>query len=68
MTVLAVHYEQRGEHDARPGLAFELVDGEHVIEGDLLLPAAAAHNRVHPRTASPCERAPVHRAFDLHDD
>src|SRR5215831_1035782 len=48
-----VHHEQRGEHDARPGLAFKLVDGEHVIEGDLLLPATAAYNRVHPRTASP---------------
>src|SRR5215831_20322877 len=53
-----VHHEQRGERDARPGFAFQLVDGEHVIKGDLLLPAAAAHNRVHPRTASPCERAP----------
>ena len=31
----------------------QLNDGEHVIEGDLLLPATAAHNRVHPRTASP---------------
>src|ERR1700749_3344400 len=49
-----VHYEQRGERDARPGLLVrKLVDGEHVIEGDLLLPATAAHNRVHPRTASP---------------
>jgi len=50
----AVHHEQRGERDARPGLLVrKLVDGEHVIEGDLLLPATAAHNRVHPRTASP---------------
>src|SRR6201996_1294435 len=49
-----VHHEQRGERDARPGLLVrKLVDGEHVIEGDLLLPATAAHNRVHPRTASP---------------
>src|SRR6266481_3639966 len=54
-----VHHEQGGERNARPGLLVrKLVDGEHVIEGDLLLPATAAHNRVHPRTASPCMRAP----------
>src|ERR1700722_4932284 len=52
--VFAVHHEQRGERDARPGLLVrKLVEGEHVIEGDLLLPATAAHNRVHSRTASP---------------
>src|SRR6202012_2754099 len=56
----AVYYEQRGERDARPGLLVrKLIDGKHVIEGDLLLPATAAHNRVHPRTASPCMRAPL---------
>src|SRR5512146_2386226 len=54
-----VHHEQGGERNARPGLFVrKLVDGEHVIKGDLLLPATAAHNRVHPRTASPCMRAP----------
>src|ERR1700689_1638667 len=55
-----VYHEECGERDARPGLLVcKLVDGEHVIEGDLLLPATPAHNRVHPRTASPCMRAPL---------
>ena len=47
---VAVDDQQGGQRDARPGLAVQLVDGDDVIQRDLFLPAAAAHNRVHPRT------------------
>src|SRR3984957_2054745 len=47
---VTVDDQQGGQGDARPGLAVQLVDGDDVIQRDLFLPAAAAHNRVHPRT------------------
>src|SRR5579859_302868 len=47
---VTVNDQQGGQGDTRPGLAVQLVDGDDVIQRDLFLPAAAAHNRVHPRT------------------
>src|SRR5580704_10250549 len=47
---VTVDDQQGGQRDARPGLAVQLVDGDDVIQRDLFLSAAAAHNRVHPRS------------------
>src|SRR5258708_13078296 len=54
---LAINHKQRGERNGRSLFLRQLVDGEHVIEGDLLLPTATAHNRVHPRTLFSLVRA-----------
>src|SRR5579863_4265064 len=63
---LAVDHQQGGQRDGGAMLARQLVDGHDVIERDLLLPAAAAHNRVH-RVLSFVAlslRAPAHRCHD----
>jgi hypothetical protein len=49
---VAVYHQQGRERDARTDLTRQLVDGDDVVQRDLFLPAAAAHNRVHPRTLS----------------
>src|SRR5215469_17496414 len=55
-----IHYQQSRQRHARPDLSRQLVDGQDVVHRRLLLPAAAAHDRVHrefsPLCASP--RAP----------
>src|SRR5215469_9506271 len=42
-----VNYQQSGQRHAGPDLSRQLVDGQDVIHRRLLLPAAAAHDRVH---------------------
>src|SRR5580704_13092732 len=49
---VAVYYQQGRERNARADLTGQLVDGDDLVQHDLFLPAAAAHNRVHPRTLS----------------
>src|SRR6516225_2778912 len=58
---LAIIDDEHGrKRHAGPDLASEGVDGQHVVHRRLLLPATAAHDRVHRRTLSLLVRA--HRA------
>src|SRR6266542_2476165 len=45
--LVVVDDEHGGKRQAGPDLAGELVNGQDVVNGRLLLPAAAAHDRVH---------------------
>src|SRR6516164_11218463 len=58
---LAIIYHENGrKRNAGPDLTSEGVDGQDVVHRRLLLPATAAHDRVHRRTLSLLVRA--HRA------
>src|ERR1017187_3004357 len=46
---LTIHHPQGRQRNAGAMLTGRLVNGEDIIKRDLFLPAAAAHNRVHPR-------------------
>src|SRR5262249_3641998 len=64
---LAVVYDKHGrQRDALADLTRQLVDGQDVVYGRLLLPATAAHDRVHrefsPLCASPRETPSRRRA------
>src|SRR5712692_4864352 len=56
---LAVIHDENGrQRDGRANLTGELVHGQDVVNRRLLLPAAAANDRVHERTLSPwCQPA-----------
>src|SRR5258708_8369113 len=61
---VVVHHEHSRQRDAGADLAVELVDVQYVIDRHFFLPAAAAHNRVHPRTLSPsCVPSRIPRSF-----
>ena len=47
VTAVAVDEQERGQRDGVAGLAGDPVDLEDVADGDLVLPAAGADDRVH---------------------
>jgi hypothetical protein len=47
VTVVTVDEQQGRQGDGVAGCALDLVDEQHVADGDLLLATASAHNRVH---------------------
>src|SRR6266567_5486984 len=51
--LVVVDDEHGGKRQAGPDLAGELVNGQDVVNGRLLLPAAAAHDRVHRELSLP---------------
>src|SRR6201999_817540 len=51
--VVVVDHLDGGQLDAGADIAGKLVDVQDVVDRHLLLTAACAHNRVHPRTLSP---------------
>src|ERR1700742_1606830 len=51
--VVVVDHQDGWQHDAGADGAGKLIDVQDVIDRHFFLPAACAHNRVHPRTLSP---------------
>src|SRR5690606_24909372 len=60
--LVAVHDEHRRERDGRADLTGQPVDGQDVVDGDLLLPAACADNRVHRGNPSSARASGINRS------